>query len=153
MNGYQFVILSTSSKEFTMRYLGLCRCFLPHFMKALLLLAVVFGILTGCSKNLSESDVLSKLEAAGLTVERLNETVLTYAQRQRIEAEPESIFSVKLTNKEGQSETMTLVSFSHDWKAENALKEGVAGFAVRNWLFAGIVSVPEIQNQIISALK
>ena len=136
-----------------MRNLGLRRCFILPFVEALLFVTLACCVLTGCSNNLSESDVLSKLEAAGLTVERLDESLLTYAQRQRIESEPETIFSVNVSDAAGHSQNMTLVSFSHDWKAQNALSEGVPGFSVRNWLFAGVVSAPEIQEQIIRALQ
>lgn len=136
-----------------MRNLGLRRRFIPRSLVALMCLIMACGIIAGCSNNLSESDVLSKLKAAGLTVERLDESLLTYAQRQRIESEPETIFSVRVSDADGHSQTMTVVGFSHDWKAGNALKEGVAGFAVRNWLFAGVVSAPEIQKQIQSALQ
>ena len=136
-----------------MRNLVHRRFFIPRPVEALLFMIVACGVLTGCSNNLSESDVLSKLKAAGLTVERLDESLLTYAQRQRIEAEPETVFSVRVSDAAGHSQNMTLVGFSHDWKAVNALKEGVPGFAVRNWLFAGVVSAPEIQQQIESALQ
>ena len=136
-----------------MRNLGLRRCFILRFVEALLCVTLACCVLTGCSNNLSESNVLSKLEAAGLTVERLDKLLLTNAQRQRIESEPEMIFSIRVSDADGHSQTMTLVGFDHDWKAENALGEGVPGFAVRNWLFAGVVSAPEIQRQIISALQ
>jgi len=136
-----------------MRNLGLHRCFIPRFVEALLCVTVACCVLVGCSNNLSETEVLSKLQAAGLTVERLDELLLTYAQLQRIESEPEMIVSVRVSDADGHSQTMTLVGFDHDWKAENALREGVPGFAVRNWLFAGVVSAPEIQRQIVSALQ
>jgi len=136
-----------------MRNLGLRRCFILRFVEALLCVTLACCVLTGCSNNLSESDVLSKLKEAGLTVERLDESLLSYAQRQRIESDPETVFSVRVSDAAGHSQNMTLVGFDHDWKAENALKEGVPGFAVRNWLFAGVVSAPEIQKQIISALQ
>jgi outer membrane murein-binding lipoprotein Lpp len=122
-------------------------------MTALLCLIVACCVLAGCSNNLSEDEVVSKLEAAGLTMERLNESLLTYAQRQRIENDPETVISVRITDADGRSQTLTLVGFDLDWKADNAKYEGVPGFVVRNWLFAGVVSVPEIQKQIESALK
>lgn len=129
------------------------RWFIPHNVIKLFCVTAACCIFAGCSNNLSEEDVLTKLEAAGLTLERLNESLLTNAQRQRIENDPEIVISVRITDVNGRSQTMTLVGFDHDWKADHAKYEGVPGFVVRNWLFAGVVSVPEIQSKIESALQ
>jgi hypothetical protein len=118
---------------------------------ALLCVAVSWGGL-GCSNALSESEVLSKLQAAGLTIERLDESLLTKQQRQRIEAQPETVFSVHVSDAEGHRQTMTFVGFERDWQAEHAKDEGVPGFVVHNWFFVGPVLVPQIQSQIEDAL-
>lgn len=128
-------------------------CFIPHLVKVLLCVIVLCVVLASCSNNLSETDVLSKLQAAGLTIERLDETLLTKAQRQRIESDPETVISVHVSDTDGHSETMTLVGFSHDWQAEHAIQEGVSGFHVRNWLFVMLVRAPQIQSKIESALQ
>jgi hypothetical protein len=120
---------------------------------AVLLCSALCGSLTGCSNNLSESDVLSKLEAAGLTVERLSESLLTSKQRQRIEHEPETVLSVRVSDAAGNSQSLALVGFDQDWKADRAKDEGVPGFVVRNWFFAGGVTAPQIQSQIEAALQ
>ena len=136
-----------------MRSLDHRRCFIPHPVKVLLCVIVLCVVLASCSNNLSETDVLSKLQAAGLTIERLDESLLTKAQRQRIESDPETVISVRLSDADGHSQTMTLVGFSHDWKAENAIQEGVSGFHVRNWVFVMLVTVPQIRSKIESALQ
>lgn len=127
-------------------------CFISRPVKALLCLTMACGLIAGCSNNLSETDVLSKLQAAGLTVEKLDESILTHKQRQRIESEPETILSVRVSDAAGHSQTMTLVGFDHDFHAKHAKGEGVPGFVIRNWLFAGEVTAPQIQSQIESAL-
>ena len=121
-------------------------------VQAVLCAALVCGALASCSNNLSETEVLSKLQAAGLTVERLDESLLTNQQRQRIESEPETIFAVQISDAAGNSQTMTLVGFDQDWKAQHAKQEGVPGFVVRNWFFVGVVTAPQIQSQIEAAL-
>lgn len=112
------------------------------------------GALVGCGGGaLSETDVLSQLEAAGLTVERLDESLLTNAQRQRIENPMESVSSVRVSDREGNSQTMTFIQFSKDFMAQSAAYEGVPGFAIRNWYFAGVVKSPEIRSAIETALQ
>ena len=128
------------------------RRFAPRVLGALLCATFACVALAGCSNNLSESEVLSKLQAAGLTVERLKDNLLTRKQRQRIENDPETVFSVRVTDAAGNTQTMTLVGFDRDWKAERARDEGVPGFVVRNWFFAGTVTAPEIMSQIEGAL-
>jgi hypothetical protein len=113
---------------------------------------VACAALAGCSNGLSESDVLSKLEASGLTIERLNDNLLTQRQRQRIENDPETVLSVNISDAEGHSQTLTLVGFEHDWQADHAKDEGVPGFVVRNWLFVGVVTAPDIQARIEGTL-
>ena len=110
-----------------MRSLDHRRCFIPLPVKVLLCVIVLCVVLASCSNNLSETDVLSKLQAAGLTIERLDESLLTKAQRQRIESDPETVISVRLSDADGHSQTMTLVGFSHDWKgATQCLTEGAS---------------------------
>ena len=129
------------------------RRFAPRALGALLFATLACGALAGCSNNnLSESELLSKLEAAGLTVERLSESLLTNKQRQRIESTPETIISVRVSDAEGHSQKMALVGFDRDWKADHAKEEGVPGFVVRNWFFVGKVTSPEIVSQIEGAL-
>jgi hypothetical protein len=130
----------------------LVRLFVPHAVKALLCVTVACAALAGCSNGLSESDVLSKLEASGLTIEKLNDNLLTQRQRQRIENDPETVLSVRISDAEGHSQTLTLVGFAHDWQADHAKDEGVPGFVVRNWFFVGVVKVPDIQARIEGAL-
>ncbi len=136
-----------------MRIPGHHRCFIPRPVEALLCVIVACGVLASCSNNLSETDVLSKLQAAGLTVEKLDESILTHKQRQRIESEPETILSVRVSDAAGNSQNMTLVGFGHDFHAKHAKGEGIPGFVIRNWLFAGEVTAPQIQSQIESALQ
>ena len=78
---------------------------------ALLWVAVASTTLAGCSNNLSEDEVLSKLEASGLSIERLDENLLTNKQRQRIESQPETVLSVRISDADGRSQTLTLVGF------------------------------------------
>ena len=108
--------------------------------------------LTGCGGGLSESDVLSKLEAAGLTVERLDESLLTSKQRQRIENPMETVLSVNVSDAAGNSQKMTIIGFKKDFMATSAGYEGVPGFAVRNFFFAGVPD-GEIQAQIEAAMQ
>ena len=136
-----------------MHVLSGSRLSVPFAVQTLLCVTLVCGTLVGCGQNLSESDVLSKLEAAGLTVERLDERLLTRAQRQRIESQPETIFSVRVSDASGNSQSMTLVEFDKDWKAVSAIEEGVPGFVVRNWLFVGVVTSEQIHSQIVTALE
>jgi hypothetical protein len=128
------------------------RLFVSHAVKALLCVTVACAALAGCSNGLSESDVLSKLEASGLTIEKLNDNLLTQRQRQRIESQPETILSVRVSDAAGQTQTLTLVGFERDWQAEHAKDEGVPGFVVRNWLFVGVVTAPDIQARIEGTL-
>lgn len=120
---------------------------------ALLWVAVASTTLAGCSNNLSEDEVLSKLEASGLSIERLDENLLTNKQRQRIESQPETVLSVRISDADGRSQTLTLVGFERDWQAEHAKDEGVPGFVLRNWFFVGVVTAPQIQAQIEGALR
>ncbi len=122
--------------------------------KTLLCLFLMCGGLVGCSGDgLTEADVLSRLEAAGLTVERLDESLLTNAQRQRIEHPMETVYSVRVSDAEGNGQTMTFIQFDRDFMAESAGYEGVPGFQVRNWYFAGAVQAPEIRSAIEAALQ
>ena len=134
-----------------MQVLDECRRYTLAAAQVLLCATLVFGALAGCTSNLSEKEVLSQLEAAGLKVERLNESLLTVKQRQRIESEPETVFSVRVSDAAGQSQSMTLVQFDKDWKATHAKNEGIPGFVVRNWFFVGIVN-QQMQTQIEAAL-
>ena len=136
-----------------MRNLDHRRCFIPHPVNVLLCVIVLCVVLVSCSNNLSETDVLSKLQAAGLTIERLDESLLTKAQRQRIESDPETVISVRVSDADGHSQTMTLVGFNHDWQAEHAIQEGVSGFLIRNWVFVMLTTVPQIRSKIESALQ
>ena len=122
--------------------------------KTLMCLILACGGLVGCSGGgLTETEVLSRLEAAGLTVERLDESLLTNAQRQRIEHPMENVYSVQVSDAEGHSQTMTFIQFDKDFMAESAGYEGVPGFQVGNWYFAGVVQSPEIRTAIEAALR
>jgi hypothetical protein len=122
--------------------------------KTLVSLILVCGGLVGCGGGgLTEADVLSRLEAAGLTVERLDENLLTNAQRQRIEHPMETVYSVQVSDGEGNGQAMTFIQFDRDFMAESAGYEGVPGFQVRNWYFAGVVQSPEIRSAIEAALQ
>ena len=140
------------TEEFAMQVPDHRRRLAPRLLGVLLGATLACGALGGCSNNLSESDVLSKLQEAGLTIERLDQSLLTSQQRQRIESEPHTIFSVRVSDPEGHSQTMTLVGFDRDWKADHAKDEGVPGFVVRNWFFVGVVTAPQIQSRIEAAL-
>jgi hypothetical protein len=122
--------------------------------KALVCLILICGGLVGCGGGgLTEAEVLSRLEAAGLTVERLDDSLLTNAQRQRIEHPMEIVFSVQVSDGEGHSQQMTFIQFGRDFMAESAGYEGVPGFQVGNWYFAGVVQSPEIRSAIEAALQ
>ena len=102
--------------------------------KALLCAALLFGGFAGCGNtNLSE---------------KLRESLLTSKQRQRIESEPEAILSVRVSDADGHGQSMALVQFDKDWKAQHAKDEGIPGFVVRNWLFVG-----NINQQLIDQIK
>ena len=115
-------------------------------------LMLIGGALTGCSGGLSESDVFAKLEAAGLTVEKLSENLLTNRQRQRIENPMETVLPVKVSDSNGNSQKMTIIWFDKAFMAESAKYEGVPGFVVGNIFFAGIPN-PQIEAQIEAALQ
>jgi hypothetical protein len=68
------------------------------------------------------------------------------------ESQPETILSVRVSDAAGQTQTLTLVGFERDWQAEHAKDEGVPGFVVRNWLFVGVVTAPDIQARIEGTL-
>jgi hypothetical protein len=117
-----------------------------------LLCTLVCGGLVGCgSANLSEADLMTQLGASGLNVERLAEPTITSKQRDRLGAEPQTMFSIRVTDGSGSSQSMTLVQFDKDWKASAVGDEGVPGFAIQNWYFVGTVS-QNIRNQIQAAL-
>jgi hypothetical protein len=124
----------------------------PAVVMVILGATLISAALTGCGGGLSENDVLSKLEAAGLTVERLDESLLTTKQRQRIENPMETVLSVKISDAAGNSQKMTIIGFKKDFMATSAGYEGVPGFAVRNCFFAGIPNA-QIQTQIEAALR
>jgi hypothetical protein len=128
------------------------RCAAPAVVMVILGATLMGAAITGCGGGLSESDVLSKLEAAGLTVERLDESLLTMKQRQRIENPMETVLSVNVSDAAGNSQKMTIIVFSKDFMATSAGYEGVPGFAVRNCFFAGIPEA-DIQTQIEAALR
>ena len=82
----------------------------------------------------------------------LDESLLTGAQRQRIENPMETVFSAKVSDGSGHTQTMTFIQFGKEFMAAAAAYEGVPGFAVGSWYFAGIPNA-EIQAQIETALK
>ena len=120
--------------------------------KILLCAMLMCGVVAGCgSKNFSEADLLARLQAAGVTVERLQETLITSKQIQRIESEHVGMFSARVSNAAGHNQVMTLIQFDKDWKAAAVGEEGVVGFAVRNWYFVGGTD-RELRTQIEGAL-
>jgi hypothetical protein len=115
--------------------------------------AVCAGV-AGCgSSGLSEADVISKMEASGLSVEKLPEPVWTRKQRERVEARPETILSVRVTDEAGLSKVLTLLGFDAEWKASRVGPAGVPGFAVKNWFFVGTGIGQEIRTEIETALQ
>jgi hypothetical protein len=139
-------------KEFVMQSVNERRRSAPAVVMVILGATLIGAALTGCGGGLAERDVLSKLEAAGLTVERLDESLLTGKQRQRIENPMETVFSAKVSDAAGNSQKMTIIGFRKDFMATSAGYEGVPGFAIRNWFFAGIPNA-QIQAQIEVALR
>lgn len=109
--------------------------------------------LVGCGKNdtMSEADLMARLEASDLTIERLTEATITSKQRDRLGAEPTAMFSIRVSDATGSSQTMTLVQFDKDWQAAAVADEGVHGFVIHNWYVVGVVSA-QIRSQIEAAL-
>lgn len=94
---------------------------------------------------------MARLEASSLTIERLAESTITSKQRDRLGAEPTAMFSIRVSDASGSSQTMTLVQFDKDWQAAAVAEEGVHGFVVHNWYVVGVVS-SQIRSQIEAAL-
>lgn len=109
--------------------------------------------LIGCGGggNLSEADVVAKLQATGLKVEKLPRPTWTRSQRERVEQEPESVFSLKLTDGD-QHQEVTLLGFDAEWKAEGVAPDGVPGFAVGKWFFVGEIG-QSFREKIEAALQ
>ncbi len=61
------------------------------------------------------------------------------------------MFSVRVSDASGSTQSMTLVQFDKDWKAKAVGDEGVNGFVIKNWFFVGTVS-QNIRSQIEAAL-
>lgn len=121
--------------------------------QAVVCVTVICAGLVGCgSSNLSEADVISKLQASGLSVEKLPQPVWSSKQRERVEARPETIFSVRVSHAD-QSQVLTCLGFDAEWKASRVGPTGVPGFIVGKWFFVGSGIGPEIKTKVETALR
>ena len=138
----------------------------------IVLVGVTFGCLVGCSsgdgkpvagqtvrsqpptpkvsaKTLSQPDVMNGLERAGLVLTPLDKTYVYPSDLQKFPAEPRAMFSIRVGDGKGNSETMTLLEFSSAGQVAGV--RGVNGFPVHNWFFLGIIS-NQWRDIIVSAL-
>lgn len=122
------------------------------FALGVLCIALACTALLGCEgATMSEGEMMTQLEASGLHIERLPELTITAKQRARLGTEPETMFSIRVSDESGSTQSMTLIQFDKDWKANAVGEEGVNGFAIKNWFFVGVIS-QNIRNQIHEAL-
>jgi len=124
-----------------------------RIVAAVAILAVSIGAgLVGCGGgNLSEADIVAKLEATGLEVEKLPRPTWTRNQRERVEQAPGMVFSLKLTD-DGQHQEVTVLGFDAEWKADGVAPDGVPGFAVGKWFFVGEIG-QNFRSKIETALE
>lgn len=116
------------------------------------LIIFLFICLLGCGKpGLTEADVIAHLSKNGLVVERQQGIALSQGQLNRLPAS-EQMFTVRISNNNGNFGPITLIRFKSTAKANKAEQAKVNGFAAQNWFFAGLVPV-DIEDSIKEALK
>lgn len=117
-------------------------------------LALLFLSLAGCSgeAKLPKADLVRQLENAGFRVEEVDSArVFHEKDRAKLSGKPISIFSIRLTDAQGNSEVATPIELGSAEEAREQKEQRINGFAHRNWFFAGILSV-ELQDRIRAAL-
>jgi hypothetical protein len=110
-----------------------------------LAIAAAAMAITGCGGGggpapLSEAELLERLEGAGLQVEILGEPMVSEKDRSLFVAEPVGMLAVRLSDGQGNAESMTLVHFPAVKDAAGLEARPVNGFAARNWFFLGIIA-------------
>jgi hypothetical protein len=100
-------------------------------------LVIVLGCTAG-EPTLSKDDLLSRMEAAGLRVEPLDDAGLPTDAIAELPEEPTQAFLVRVSDGQGNSTAMTFTEFDSSEKTGRI--RGVNGFPVRNWFVVGIVS-------------
>lgn len=124
-----------------------------RIVAAITILAVSIGAgLVGCGGgNLSETEIVTRLEVTGLTVEKLPRPTWTRNQRERLEQTPGTVFSLKLSDGD-QHQEVTVLGFDAEWKADGVAPDGVPGFAVGKWFFVGEIG-QSFRSKIETALE
>lgn len=102
-------------------------------------------------KSITARTLMERLAAAGMEIRDLGPASISVDHASRFPETPRSTIALRVSDGQGNSESMTFVEFS-SWKAAAALDEKpVNGFAVRNWFVLGIVSsyfVDKITNAV-----
>jgi hypothetical protein len=103
------------------------------------------------TKSITAVALMEKLAAAGLETRDIGPASISVDHASRFPETPRSTLALRVSDGQGNSETMTFVEFS-SWKAAAALDDKpVNGFVVRNWFVLGIVStyfVDKITNAV-----
>lgn len=100
-------------------------------------LCLVFA-LSACSRGMSAAEVVSQLKERGFTVERLEKTLVSQRDLDRL-PEPREMFSIQISDEQGNRDRMTLLCFKNESQAAEADRARVNGFAAGNCFFAGII--------------
>ena len=101
-------------------------------------------------RTFSEHQLLLRLRSAGMTIERLDKTFLYPDDQEKLPAEPRQVFSIRVSDGQGNRERMTLVEF--DEARQASLVKGVNGFPAHNWFFLGTIST-YFRRQVEGALS
>lgn len=108
------------------------------------LAAVLIATAGACRGNpvegYDEAQLIERLSAAGLSLERREPTAITVRELELLPAEPISMFSARVSDGAGNSQTMTFLQFESFAVADQADRENLNGFAAANWFVLGIVS-------------
>lgn len=108
------------------------------------LAAVLIAAAGACRGNpvegYDEAQLIERLSAAGLSLERRERTAITARELELLPAEPISMFSARVSDAAGSSQIMTFLQFESVAAAGQADQEDLNGFAAANWFVLGIVS-------------
>ena len=123
-----------------------------HFLIAALIVVAAACSGGGGSESSgpTESELITKLEAGGLKVDRLD-GMLSQEQRDKLPTEPKSMFSARISDAHGNTEPMTFVELNNEEDATEAATYQ-NGFAVGNWFVVGIVS-NHMKHHVEGALR
>jgi hypothetical protein len=92
------------------------------------------------TQRLDADDLLDRLADARIAAEDRGPARIDVDDLSRFPEEPRSVLCLRLSDGQGNAETMTFVEFG-SWKtAAHVDAEPINGFAVRNWFVLGIVS-------------